>query len=299
MLRSQRLGEATKKLGNFNASAQKPSQPAQKAMVAKSAKTKEHKPEEVLDEQLNYYCNAFSPKDNEYILAYYMVKAIKNAYHEGKLKNTTPDEMFEILAYKAIAESGFANPRLLSNTIHKGPYHWAPNRFLVAMKKYGPAEYADHITLQETKNGAVIPIVRSEEKKAEILDLRYNTFIASYLEVRYTDKIAGKLKNALGPPISHIGVYMEHMMGWNNAVKLITAIRENPDKRIDQIFKNPKALGNDFFFKNKAKTQWLTASESYERFGAFLERKAQELESKTKTRRAAKAATQQPAFEAS
>lgn len=134
---------------------------------------------------------------------------------------------FSYLLQQAKVESNFQTAVKAKTSSATGLYQFIESTWLSMVKdhgaKYGLGEYAAKIS----DNGKV----RNGADKAEILALRKDPKIASYMAAEYAKENQNHLKKTVGGDIGSTELYLAHFMGPGGAAKFLDAYRDNPHKK--------------------------------------------------------------------
>lgn len=153
---------------------------------------------------------------------------------------------FSYLMQQAKVESNFQTSAKAKTSSATGLYQFIESTWLSMVNehgaKYGLGDYAAKIS----DNGRVA----NARDRAEILALRKDPKIASYMAAEYARGNQNHLKKTVGGEIGSTELYLAHFMGPGGAAKFLDAYRDNPNANAAAEFRT-EARANKGVFYNK------------------------------------------------
>jgi hypothetical protein len=150
----------------------------------------------------------------------------------------------------AARESSFDPSAKAKTSSATGLFQFIESTWLETMKEsgadFGLEKYSDQI--KRSKNGKYY--VSDPQMRREILDLRKDPEVSSFMAGALTQKNANYLHRRIGREPTDGELYMAHFLGANGASRLIEKAATNPDMRADHVF-SAQARANKPIFYNR------------------------------------------------
>lgn len=163
---------------------------------------------------------------------------------------------FSYLMEKAAAESDFQTDAKADTSSATGLYQFIDSTWLNTVKQHG-AEYglgrcANAIRVRSDGT----PVVRDQNLKKEILDLRKDPRTSALMAAAFTKDNADYLKQNTSGNIGSTELYMAHFLGASGAAKFLNQMEENPAGKAADMFPEAAAANRNVFYDaaGKAKT---------------------------------------------
>ncbi|MFA7457770.1 MAG: transglycosylase SLT domain-containing protein, partial [Micavibrio sp.] len=191
-------------------------------------------------------------------------KVPRNIYNAIQNASRSTGVNFTYLVEKAAAESSF-NPDAKARTSSAtGLFQFIESTWLGMVKnhgaKYGLQDYAAKIGADGR--------VASRKDRQEILELRKDPEIASYMAAEFAAENHQQLKNNVGGKIGSTELYMAHFMGAGGASAFLNAMKKNPAMAAADIFPREARANRNVFFDART-----GAPRSLQQVHAFFDRK--------------------------
>ena len=154
---------------------------------------------------------------------------------------------FTYLVEKAAAESSF-NPNAKAKTSSAtGLFQFIESTWLTMVKehgdKYGLGKYANQIDSDNR--------VSSGKMRKEILNLRKDPEIASYMAAEFASGNYQRLKDNVGGDIGSTELYLAHFLGAGGATGFLNAMKKNPHMAAADIFPREARANRGVFYDGK------------------------------------------------
>ncbi len=151
---------------------------------------------------------------------------------------------FTYLMEKAAAESSF-NPNAKARTSSAtGLFQFIESTWLTMVKehgaKYGLAKYADAINDDNR--------VSSGKMRKEILNMRKDPEIASYMAAEFASGNYDRLKQNVGGDIGSTELYLAHFLGAGGATGFLNAMKKSPNMAAADIFPREARANRGVFY---------------------------------------------------
>ena len=157
---------------------------------------------------------------------------------------------FEYLVRTAQRESNFDPYAQAATSSAAGLFQFIESTWLQTMKQSGHeiglGQYADHI--QKDARGRYH--VDDPAIRQDILNLRFDTNVASHMAGRLTASNADYLQSRLGREATPGELYVAHFMGAGGAVQLISQATNNPDQSAADLFPAQARANKPIFYKD-------------------------------------------------
>ncbi len=181
---------------------------------------------------------------NNALQAFKVPKDVYNAIQ--KAANATGVN-FTYLMEKAAVESGFDPDAKARSSSATGLFQFIESTWLKMVKthgdKYGLEKYADKIS----NNGNVA----SRKDRNEILALRKDPEVASYMAAEFATDNYNTLKDRVGGNIGSTELYMAHFLGASGASGFLNAMKKSPNMAAADIFPKEARANRNVFFDSK------------------------------------------------
>lgn len=188
---------------------------------------------------------------------------------------------FEMLLMKAILESDLGRLNVASTSTARGVFQYIEPTWLVLMKRYGSdmgyPEYAQAISI--TRSG--VPYFKGAKKflRAEILALRYDTDTSALVKAHQIREETDMIRQYKGSAVNATDHYIAHMLGLSLAKEFYDLKRKGSIIAIAKLnrpaMREAARLNRIFFYDGK---RALTASQSYKKFQARIERELRKID---------------------
>jgi len=199
--------------------------------------------------------------NNNALQAFQVPRNIYNAIQ--KAANATGVN-FTYLMEKAAVESSFDPNAKARTSSATGLFQFIESTWLKMVKehgsKYGLEKYADKIS----NNGNVA----SRKDRNEILALRKDPEVASYMAAEFATDNYNVLKDRVGGHIGSTELYMAHFLGANGASGFLNAMKKSPNMAAADIFPEAARSNRNVFYDPKT-----GAPRSMKQVYAFFDKK--------------------------
>ena len=171
----------------------------------------------------------------------------KDVYNAIKKAANATGVNFTYLMEKAAVESSFDTNAKARTSSATGLFQFIESTWLTMVKdhgdKYGLAKYADKIG----DNGRVA----SKKDRAEILALRKDPEIASYMAADFATDNYNTLKDRVGGHVGSTELYMAHFLGANGASGFLNAMKKSPNMAAADLFPKEARSNRNVFYDSK------------------------------------------------
>lgn len=148
---------------------------------------------------------------------------------------------FDYLLDQARTESNFQTDIKAKTSSATGLYQFINSTWMTMIEKHGEKYGLD-----------------TSKDKQEILDLRKDPKIASYMAAEFAKENSNHLENTVGGQIGQTDLYLAHFLGAGGAEKFLKNWHTNPQQPADAVFPTAaKANKNVFYDKATGKTRSL------------------------------------------
>lgn len=178
---------------------------------------------------------------------------------------------FELLVIKAMMESNLGQLNFAKETTARGTFQYIESTWLNLIHRYGgKAGYPDYAeAVKLSPEGVPSFDAKDEHLKADILDLRFDPYVAALMKSYQMQEESAQIKSLKnGRRVDITDHYIVHMLGINLAKKLYDRIRNAP-KTAPASADNPDMLAaaekNRIFFYDED-GQALNAKQVFEQF---------------------------------
>ncbi len=176
--------------------------------------------------------------------AFKVPKAVYNAIKNASARTGTD---FTYLVEKAAAESSFDTNAKAKTSSATGLFQFIESTWMSMVKqhgdKYGLSNYASKIDA----NGRV----SDSNTRREILNLRKNPEISSYMAAEFANGNHEYLKKHVGGNIGSTELYMAHFLGANGASNFLNAMKKSPNMIAADIFPREARANRNVFYDSK------------------------------------------------
>ncbi len=149
---------------------------------------------------------------------------------------------FDYLLDQARVESNFRPDIKAKTSSATGLYQFINTTWMGMVEKYGEKYGID----------------TQAKSKKEILDLRKDPKMASYMAAEFAKENSNHLQNTVGGEIGETDLYLAHFLGAGGAEKFLKGWKDNPNQAADQLFPAAaKANKNVFYDRQTGKTRTL------------------------------------------
>jgi hypothetical protein len=226
-------------------------------------------------------------EDSDFKTAAAFARRFKNEKHISRSvtaiyevsKKTGVD--FDLLLLKAILESNIGENIVASNSSARGLFQFVENTWLVLMKRYGAdlgyPGYAGSIEINK-KTG--LAKTASQQKRKEILSLRNDPYISTYLKARQIREETSVIKCLKGASVTKTDHYIAHLLGLKLAGKFYSMISSGSPLPVanlgDSQLREAARLNRQFFFNGNTP---LTARQAYRRIEQRVKREIKNIAS--------------------
>ncbi|PLX37107.1 MAG: lytic transglycosylase [Hyphomicrobiales bacterium] len=173
----------------------------------------------------------------------------------------TTGTSFDYLLRTAERESSLNPGARASTSSAAGLFQFIESTWLETMKEsgaeFGLGKYAAQI--QRTRNGSYR--VADADMRQEILSLRHDPKVSSYMAAAYTQKNAESLTSQLGRQPSAGELYIAHFLGARGAEKLITLAESAPNASAAAKFPKQASANRSIFYNSNGSAR--SASDVY------------------------------------
>jgi hypothetical protein len=167
---------------------------------------------------------------------------------------------FTYMLEKAAVESGFDTNAKAKSSSATGLYQFIDKTWLHMVEKhgdkYGLQKYADKIDAKGN--------VSDSKTKKEILELRKDPQIASYMAAEFAAGNYNQLKQNVGGDIGATELYMAHFLGAGGASGFLNAMKKSPNMIGADLFpREARANRNVFYDRETGQPRTLTQIHAY------------------------------------
>ncbi len=199
--------------------------------------------------------------NNNALEAFQVPKTVYNAIRNAAAKTGVN---FSYLMEKAAAESSF-NPNAKAKTSSAtGLFQFIDSTWMGMVRdfgdKYGLSKYADKID----GNGRV----DSAKDRRDILNLRKDPEIASYMAAEFAQKNKNYLEDHVGGNIGSTELYLAHFLGAGGAAGFLKAMNKSPNMTAADVFPREARSNRGVFYDSKS-----GAPRSLKEIYAFFDKK--------------------------
>ncbi|MGY6551090.1 MAG: transglycosylase SLT domain-containing protein [Erythrobacter sp.] len=177
---------------------------------------------------------------------------------------------FEFLLAQARVESALDPAAKARTSSASGLYQFIESTWLDTMKKHGArfglGALADDI--QSPGNGAAF--VADPARRAQILGLRNDPQIASWMAAGLAEDNRAHLLPILGRQPDHGELYLAHFLGAGGAGRFLSALQENPQQSAAALFAKAAAANRPIFYESDGTPRSLAGVMSH--LGGKIER---------------------------
>lgn len=170
---------------------------------------------------------------------------------------------FSYLLQQANVESSFKASAKAKSSSATGLFQFIDSTWLSMVKKYGDKYGLGNLADKISESGRVA----SNAVKNQILALRKDPHIASYMAAEYARENQDFLQGRVGGDIGSTELYMAHFMGPGGAAKFLEALNANPNAKGTALFAREARANPGVFYNQNGAPRSL--SEIY----AFFDRK--------------------------
>ena len=156
---------------------------------------------------------------------------------------------FDFLLQTAARESSFDAGARARTSSAAGLFQFIEQTWLAMVHRHGDKHgYGDlAAAVEQGADGRFS--VSDPERRAEILDLRFDPDAASVMAGELAAENAGVLRGAIGREPTTGELYAAHFLGARGAAALINAAEAEPDRRADALFPEAAAANRPVFFQ--------------------------------------------------
>lgn len=187
---------------------------------------------------------AQNPLNNSALGAFTVPRDVYNAIRNAAAKTGVN---FTYLMEKAAAESSFDTNAKARTSSATGLFQFIESTWLKMVKdhgdKYGLAKYADKIS----DDGKVT----DSKTRREILNLRKDPEIASYMAAEFASGNYDYLKAHVGGNISSTDLYMAHFLGAGGASGFLNAMKKSPNMTAADLFPKEARSNRGVFYDSR------------------------------------------------
>lgn len=188
----------------------------------------------------------------------------RDVYNAIKTASAKTGVNFSYMVEKAAVESGFDKNAKAKSSSATGLYQFIESTWLSMVEKhgdkYGLGQYADKID----SNGRV----SDPKARREILELRKDPEIASYMAAEFAGQNYDHLAKTVGGTIGKTELYMAHFLGAGGASGFLSAMKKSPNMAAADLFPKEARANRNVFYEPKTGRP-RTMSEVY----AFFDKK--------------------------
>jgi hypothetical protein len=182
--------------------------------------------------------------NNSALEAFQIPRTVYNAIRKA---SAATGANFAYMVEKAAVESNFNAGAKAKTSSATGLYQFIESTWLSMVKqhgdKYGLAKYADKI---DTNGRVSDPKVRKE-----ILELRKDPEIASYMACEFANGNYQRLKDNVGGDIGSTELYMAHFLGAGGASGFLNAMKKSPNMVGADLFPKEARANRNVFYDSK------------------------------------------------
>lgn len=175
---------------------------------------------------------------------------------------------FSYLMELAAAESNFDSTAKAFGSSASGMYQFTRDTWFNVVKKhgsnYGLGAYASQVEFYVDRKGWKRPMVRDDEVKKHILDLRHNPRVSSIMAAMLVKDNRAKLLSKLDREPARTDLYLTHFLGVHAAISFLRVLDKNPDRIAGEAF--PVAAKNNRNIFHPRRNKPSTVTEVYELF---------------------------------
>jgi hypothetical protein len=155
---------------------------------------------------------------------------------------------FDYLMNQAKVESGFRADAKAATSSASGLFQFTKQTWLATLKQHGAAHgyswAADAISASGDGEYAVAdPAIRSQ-----IMDLRNQPELASFMAAEFASDNRDVLASALGHEPQPVDLYLAHFLGVGGASKFLRAMKADPDQAAAPLFPKAAAANQAIFY---------------------------------------------------
>lgn len=181
---------------------------------------------------------------NKALQAFQVPKDVYNAIQKAA-KATGVN--FTYLMEKAAVESSFDTNAKARSSSATGLFQFIESTWLKMVKeygaKYGLEKYADKIS----DDGRVT----NSQTRKEILNLRKDAEISSYMAAEFATDNYNTLKDRVGGHVGSTELYMAHFLGANGASSFLNALKKSPNMAAADLFPKEARSNRNVFYDSK------------------------------------------------
>jgi hypothetical protein len=182
--------------------------------------------------------------NNNALQSFQVPKTVYNAIKNAAAKTGVN---FTYLMEKAAAESSFDTNAKARTSSATGLFQFIESTWMSMVKehgdKYGLSEYTGKID----DNGHV----KNAQTRREILNLRKDPEIASYMAAEFASGNYEYLKDHVGGNIGSTELYLAHFLGAGGASGFLNAMNKNPNMTAADIFPREARANRSVFYDSK------------------------------------------------
>ena len=175
---------------------------------------------------------------------------------------------FSYLMELAAAESNFDTTAKAFGSSASGMYQFTRDTWFNVVKKhgtdYGLGEYASQVEYYVDRKGWKRPMVRDDEVKKHILDLRHNPRVSSIMAAMSVKDNMAKLLSKFDREPGRTDLYLTHFLGVDAAISFLRVLDKNPNRIAGEAF--PVAARNNRSIFHPRRNKPSTVTEVYELF---------------------------------
>jgi hypothetical protein len=171
---------------------------------------------------------------------------------------------FSYLMAKAAQESSFDPEAKAATSSATGLYQFTEGTWLNMVEQHG-ADYGlgrEASQIQRRSDGSLS--VQDPQAKRDILELRKDPKISSYLAAEFARDNQSQLQETVGGEIGATELYMAHFLGAGGATKFLNGMHQNPDQSAAALLPEAASANKGVFYDKAGKA--LSVGQIYDRF---------------------------------
>ncbi|WP_192499354.1 transglycosylase SLT domain-containing protein [Skermanella pratensis] len=173
---------------------------------------------------------------------------------------------FSYLMAKAAQESSFDPAAKAATSSATGLYQFIESTWLNMVEQHGAKYGLGREAAQVQRRSDGTPYVQDPQARRDILDLRKDPKVSSYLAAEFARDNQTQLEQTVGGRIGSTELYMAHFLGAGGASRFLNGMRQNPDQPAAALLPEAAAANRGVFYDKSGKA--LSVGQIYDRFAA-------------------------------